>query len=60
VDVITDSIMRKNLNIPSVVIISLEDYNAIEETVYLLRNPINTKKLLESIRQYEQDKYQEI
>jgi len=38
---------------------SLEDYNAIEETSYLLRNPVNAKRLRKSIEQYEQGKYQE-
>lgn len=30
----------------SVVMLSLEDYNALTETTYLLRNPANTKRLL--------------
>lgn len=34
---------------PSVVMISLEDYNSIEETAYLLRSKNNAKRLLESI-----------
>lgn len=41
----------------SVVMISLEDYNAIEETVYLLRNPANAHNLQKSIKQYEEGKY---
>ena len=40
----------------SVVMMSLEDYNAIEETAYLLRSPANAAKLRESIKQYEQGK----
>jgi len=32
-----------------VVMMSLDDYNALEETAYLLRNPKNAKRLLESI-----------
>ena len=48
-------ITRKNSR--SVVIISLEDYNAIEETAYLLRNPANAANLRESIKQYEKGKY---
>lgn len=43
----------------AVVLMSLEDYNAIEETSYLLRNPVNAKRLRKSIEQYEQGKYQE-
>lgn len=35
----------------SVVMLSLEDYNALEETAYLLRNPSNAKRLLSAIGQ---------
>jgi antitoxin YefM len=38
----------------SVVIISLEDYEAMEETAYLLRSPKNTRRLIESIAQLEE------
>jgi antitoxin YefM len=37
----------------SVVIMSLEDYEALEETAYLLRSPKNTRRLVESIGQLE-------
>lgn len=37
----------------SVVIISLEDYSALEETAYLLRSPKNVRRLVESIAQLE-------
>ena len=37
-------ITRKNRR--SVVMISLEDYQALEETAYLLRNPKNARRLL--------------
>lgn len=37
----------------SVVIISLEDYQALEETAYLLRSPTNARRLLESMNQLE-------
>jgi len=30
----------------AVVMLSLEDYQALEETAYLLRNPVNAKRLL--------------
>ena len=40
----------------SVVIMSLEDYEALEETAYLLRSPKNTKRLIESIAQLENEK----
>ena len=32
-----------------VVLISLEDYQALEETLYLLRSPANARRLLDSI-----------
>jgi antitoxin YefM len=32
---------------------SLEDYEALEETAYLLRSPKNTRRLIESIAQLE-------
>ncbi len=35
----------------AVVMVSLEDYNALEETAYLLRNPTNAKRLLAAIEQ---------
>jgi antitoxin YefM len=37
----------------SVVIMSLEDFEALEETAYLLRSPKNTRPLIESIAQLE-------
>ena len=40
----------------SVVIMSLEDYAALEETAYLLRSPKNIKRLIESIVQLEDGK----
>jgi len=36
-----------------VVMMSLEDYEAMEETTYLLRSPANARKLLESIAELE-------
>lgn len=38
---------------PSVVMMSLEDYQAMEETTYLLRSPENARKLLSSIAELE-------
>ena len=35
----------------SVVMLSLEDYQALEETAYLLRNPANAKRLLSAAAQ---------
>ncbi len=47
-------VTRKTSN--AVVIMSLEDYEALEETAYLLRPPKNTRRLIESIAQLENDK----
>ncbi len=44
-------ITRKTTN--SVVLMSLEDYEALEETAYLLRSPKNTRRLIESVAQLE-------
>ena len=35
----------------SVVMLSLEDYKALEETAYLLRSPANARRLLAAIEQ---------
>lgn len=43
----------------SVVMISLEDYEALQETAYLLRVPTNAQRLLESIAELEQGRGQE-
>ena len=40
-------ITRKNSQ--SVVMMSLDDFQALEETAYLLRSPKNAKRLIESI-----------
>jgi antitoxin YefM len=37
----------------SVVIMSLDDYESLAETAYLLRSPKNTRRLIESIVQLE-------
>lgn len=47
-------ITRKNAS--PVVMMSLEDYNAIEETAYLLRSPLNAERLRISIMQAEEGK----
>jgi len=39
----------------AVVMISMEDYQALEETAYLLRSPKNARRLMESIAELEQD-----
>ena len=43
----------------SVVMLSLEDYNALTETTHLLRNPANTKRLLSAIEQLNAGKGEE-
>jgi len=47
-------ITRKNEG--AVVMLSLEDYESLEETTYLLRSPKNLKRLVESISQLEDGK----
>ncbi len=42
-------VTRKNNE--SVIIISLEDYESLTETTYLLQSPKNAKRLLESIEE---------
>ena len=37
-----------------VVVMSLDDYNALEETAYLLRSPENARRLAESVAQLRQ------
>jgi antitoxin YefM len=37
----------------SVVMLSLEDFKALEETAYLLRSPANARRLLAAIQQLE-------
>lgn len=37
----------------SVVLLSLEDYQSLEETAYLLRSPKNARRLIESIASLE-------
>ena len=43
----------------SVVMISLDDYNALEETAYLLRAPKNAQRLLAAIAELESGEGQE-
>ena len=37
----------------SVVLVSLRDYEAMEETAYLLRSPANARRLVEAIEQLD-------
>ncbi len=50
-------IMRKSET--PVVMISLEDFEAMQETTYLLRAPANARRLLESISELKSGKGQE-
>ncbi|MDI9334594.1 MAG: type II toxin-antitoxin system prevent-host-death family antitoxin [Cytophagales bacterium] len=44
-------IITRNSEQQSVVMLSLEDYQSLEETAYLLRSPANAKRLLKAIEQ---------
>ena len=48
-------IITRNRN-QAVVLMSLEDYSSLEETVYLTRSPANARRLAESIEQIEKGK----
>ena len=48
-------IITRNRN-QAVVMMSLEDYSAMEETAYLTRSPANARRLLEGIRSLEAGK----
>ncbi len=43
-------------NSPSVIILSLDEYESLEETTYLLRSPRNARRLFDSIDQLEAGK----
>ena len=43
----------------SVVMLSLEDFNALEETAYLLRSPANARRLLSAMKQLSEGRGQE-
>jgi len=47
-------ITRQNRN--PVVMLSLEDYNAIEETLYLMRSPKNYSRLLKSVENVRENR----
>lgn len=42
-----------------VVMMSLEDYNAMEETAYLLRSPANAQRLMRSLKEAEEGNHKE-
>lgn len=43
----------------AVVMISMADYQSLEETAYLLRSPKNTRRLIEAVAELEDGKGQE-
>lgn len=43
----------------AVVMMSLDDYKALEETAYLLRSPKNARRLLEALTELEEGRGQE-
>lgn len=49
-----DPVIITKKGIESVVMMSLEDYESMKETTYLLRSPKNARRLLESIQQLEE------
>jgi antitoxin YefM len=50
-------VTRKNNK--NFVLLSHEDYSAIEETAYLLKNPTNAKRLRESVKSFYEGKGEE-
>ena len=51
-----DPVIITRKNGEAVVMISLDDYEALNETAYLLQSPKNAKRLLESIEELESGK----
>lgn len=43
---------------PAVVMLPLEDFEALEETAYLLKSPANARRLMESVQQLREGKGQ--
>ena len=43
-------------NKPAAVLLSLDDFNSYEETAYLMSNPVNSKRLLESLEELKSGK----
>ena len=41
---------------PDVVMMTLDEYSALEETAYLMRSPENALSLIESVREFQPDK----
>lgn len=51
-----EDVIVNRKNGENVVIISLEKYNSLNETEYLMRSPANRKHLMESMKQLEEGK----
>jgi antitoxin YefM len=51
-----EDVIVNRKNGENVVIISLDKYNSLNETEYLMRSPANRKHLMESLRQIEEGK----
>ena len=51
-----DPVVVTRKSTDSVVLMSLEDYESLAETAYLLRSPKNTRRLIEAIVQLEENR----
>ena len=51
-----DPVIITKKNNMSVVMMSLDDFESLQETAYLLRSPKNARRLLDSIAELEQGK----
>jgi antitoxin YefM len=54
-----EAIVITKKNDRAAVLMSLEDYQALEETAYLLRSPTNAKRLIDAINQLDSGLAQE-
>jgi len=54
-----EPVIITNKNGKNVIMLSLDEYNSIQETMYLLSNSANRDRLLKSIAQVEQGKVKE-
>ena len=51
-----DPVIVTRKNNEAIIIMSLEDYESLAETAYLMQNPKNAKRLMESIEELEAGK----
>lgn len=51
-----DPVIITKKNDMSVVMMSLDDYESLQETAYLLRSPKNARRLLESVAELDEGK----